>query len=328
MRAMRRPFCLALTLWGAGLAWIGAGVAQETPAVPRTLPLERTFVGQDRFDAVVAKARAEDWRALPMGERVARFGREFHHVPYKSFTLEIDDHIEAPSVNLNGLDCWTFFEISLGLARMIGTEKPAYTPQDLLDQIRWTRYRGGRCSGDYLERIHYLGEWFFDNEARGNIDHLTDTFPGAQRIRGRKIQEMTVLWKSYRYLRENPELRAPMKTWEDYVAALPVSHVPKDRVAAIEPKLQSGDIIGIATNQHGGFCSHVGIALRTDDGQMRLMHASSNHKKVVIDKPISEYLAEFRYHAGILVGRPLDPAQAVTDEATYRARLDALRQVP
>ena len=298
--------------------------AQDPPtARDKPLPLEKTFIGRAKFDAIVKKALAENWRALPIGERVVKFGREFHHVPYKSFTLEIDDRIESPSANLEGLDCWSFFEISLGLSRMIAAEKTDFTPDDLLDQIQLTRYRGGVCTGNYLERIHYLAEWFFENDSRGTIDHLTREFPGAKKITGCKIQEMTVLWKSYRYLRENPELRAPMKTWEDYVAKLPVYHVEKSKVAAIEPKLKNGDIIGIATNQHGGFCSHVGVAVRTDDGVMRLMHASRNHKKVVIDKAISAYLADFKYHAGILVGRPLEVDRTVVDQARYQASLQA-----
>ncbi len=298
-------------------------VATGRPAA-RPLPLEKTFVGQNRFEKVLAKARAENWRALPIAERMTKFAREFHHVPYESFTLEIDDHIESPSANLEGLDCWTFFEICLGFSRMIAIEKPSYTPDDLLDQIQLTRYRGGNCSGDYLERIHYLAEWYFENDARGTIDDITRTFPGVKRVEGREIKEMTVLWKSYRYLRENPELREPMKKWEAYVASMPVYYLPKDKVAAIEDQLRDGDIIGIVTNQQGGFCSHVGIAIRTDDGVMRLMHASTNYKKVVIDKSISGYLNSFKYHAGILVGRPLEISETVTDPAVYRANLEAL----
>lgn len=302
--------------------------AEDEPAIARAperpLPLDRTFNGEKKFDSMVRKALEENWRALPIGERIAKFAKELHHVPYQSFTLEIDDHIESPSANLEGLDCWTFFEICLGMARMIGIEKADYTPDDLLDQIQLTRYRGGECSGDYLERIHYLAEWYFENDARGTIDDITRTFPGVKKISGRKIQEMTVLWKSYRYLRNNPELRDPMKTWEAYVAAMPVYYLPKDKVAAVENQIQDGDIIGIVTNQQGGFCSHVGIAYRTNDGVMRLMHASTNYKKVVIDKSISGYLNSFKYHAGILIGRPLEIAETVTDDATYQANLKAL----
>lgn len=319
----------AILASGASLAWAAAfgfpvSSRAELIARKRTLPKSVIFKGEERFRRIVRKAQKEDWRELPMGERTIRFARELHGLPYENFTLEIHDHIESPSVNLNGLDCWTFFEQSLGLARMIATEKTLYTPEDLLREIEFTRYRGGKCSGNYLERIHYLAEWFFENDARGSCRHLTPALPDSTPIKDRKISEMTVLWKSYRYLKNNPELRAPMKEWEDRVAALPVVYVPKSKVSGIESQLQNGDVIGIATKHNGGFCSHVGLAVRTDDGVTRFMHASRNYRKVVIDKSISGYLNDFSSHAGILVGRPLEVDQTVTDESQYQQNLSRL----
>ncbi len=296
----------------------------EAIAQKRELPKELIFKGEDRFRNIASKAQAEKWRELPIGDRIIRCARELHGLPYENFTLEIHDHVESPSVNLNGLDCWTFFEQSLGLARMIAIPKTQYTPEDLLRQIEVTRYRRGKCSGNYLERIHYLAEWFFENDARGTCQHLTPTLPNAARIKDRKISEMTVLWKSYRYLKNNPELRAPMKMWEDRVAAMPVYHIPTSRVESIESELKNGDVIGIATKYDGGFCSHVGLAIRTDDGVMRFMHASRDYQKVVIDKSISGYLKQFSKHAGILVGRPLEIDQTVTNEKEYQSNLSQL----
>lgn len=297
---------------------------EEMAAAKRLLPMKTIFKGEDRFHAIVKKGIGEEWRNLKVGDRIIRVAQELEGLPYENFTLEIDDHVESPSVNLNGLDCWTFFEQCLGFARMFGIEKDSYRPDDLLRQIEFTRYRGGRCTGQYLERIHYLAEWFFENDARGTCDYLAPSLPGAERIRDRKISEMTTLWKSYRYLRNNPELRVPMKESEDQVAKLPVYHIPKSKVAAIEPLLQDGDVIGIATKYNGGFCSHVGLARRTDDGVTRFMHASRNYKKVVVDKSISGYLADFSAHAGILVGRPLELSETVLDVERYQANLKSL----
>lgn len=293
-------------------------------AQKRLLPMSTIFKGEAQFRSMVKKAKNEKWRELPIGERVIKAARELHGTPYENFTLEIHDHIESPSVNLQGVDCWTFFEACLGFARMIAADKKQYNPEDLLSEIQLTRYRGGQCSGNYLERIHYLAEWFFENDARGTCDYITPELPGAERITGRKISEMTTLWKSYRYLKNNPELREPMGRWEARVAALPVYHVPTAKVAAIEPKLQNGDVIGIATKYHGGFCSHVGLAVRTDDGVMRLMHASRDYKKVVIDKSVSGYLKKFNKHAGIIVGRPLEVENTVTDQKQYQENLKHL----
>lgn len=322
----RRSFLvMAPVALGAGLLRAEeVGKTSESPARKRLLPRSTVFKGETQFAALVQKAQREGWAQLPIGERVVRFGQELLGVPYVNFTLEIDDHIESPSVNLIALDCWSFFEQSLGLARMIGFKKPAYTPDDLLRQIELTRYRGGVCTGNYLERLHYLAEWFFENDARGVAHQLTPDLPGATRLTGRKVSEMTTLWKSYRYLRNNPQLRAPMKKSEDLVAKLPVYYIPKAKVAGIEPLLQSGDVIGIATKYNGAFCSHVGLALKNEAGEMRFMHASRTYKKVVIDKTISGYLSEFSAHAGILVGRPLEVSETVTDKTIYEARLQKL----
>ena len=321
---MQKPVSPLLRFWIA----CASGIAFAIPTFihagsPDDLPLSTRFKGQDSFHAIVKKAKAENWAALPIGERMVNFGRELRGRPYISFSLEIDDHIEAPSANLDGLDCWTFFEISLGLSRMIGHEKSSYKPQDLLDQIEFTRYRAGACSGNYLERIHYLAEWFFENEARGVANDITRDLGLAQRISGRKVQEMTILAKHYRYLRENPELVPKMAVLQDQIERLPVYYIPKGKVSQIESKLQNGDILGIATRHDGGFCSHVGFAVRTNDGVLRIMHASSqkDYKRVVIDDSISEYLNKFDSHLGVIVARPLEVDQTVNDSKTYRKNL-------
>jgi hypothetical protein len=288
------------------------------------LPQSRTFIGITKFQSIVQRALSEQWQKMPMGQRVATAGMAMLGTPYTGYTLEIDDRIESPSVNFNGLDCWTFFEIALGLARMVERQKTSYEPSDLLAEIEFTRYRAGQCSGGYLERIHYLAEWYYDNAARRTIEPITPSIGPTERIYGRKIREMTVLWKSYRYLKNNPSLLPEMAQHEARIAQYPFVHIPKSQVAAVESKIQSGDIIGIVTNQHGGFCSHVGLALRDAKGVTRFMHASKNHKKVVIDDAIHTYLNRFKYHAGILVARPLARSQSIGPGREYERRLRAL----
>jgi hypothetical protein len=85
--------------------------------------------------------------------------------------------------------------------------------------------------------------------------------------------------------------------------------VPKGRVASIEGKLRSGDVIGIVSRDGRSLysTSHVGLALRDGDGSLHFMHASAprNYGRVVIDTRLSSYLYRFGSHAGILVARPL-----------------------
>src|SRR4051794_40219091 len=129
--------------------------------VRAALPFETVFRGKTKFDQLVAQAPA--WKSLPIGDRVAAVGRALAGTPYKGYTLEIDDHVEAPSVNFDGLDCWTFFETSLAFARMLDEPQDSWTPQTLLKYIELDRYRGGSCNGSYLSRLHYLEDWLRDN---------------------------------------------------------------------------------------------------------------------------------------------------------------------
>ena len=271
------------------------------------LPFSTVFKGRDRFDSLVAKAKQENWKALPIGERTVTVGRALVGTRYKSFTLEIDNRIEAPSVNFNGMDCWTFYEISLAFARMLNEPEEDWTPERLLHYIELDRYRGGQCTGEYLSRLHYLEDWLADNDRRGLVEDLTRSLGGTSVPHS--AREMTVGWRHYRYLAANRALLGPLGQMEARVSSRPLNQIPKSHVASIEPKLRSGDIIGIVSRDRGGLysTSHVGLALRVADGSLHFMHASSprNYGRVVIDSTISSYLARYRTDSGILVARPL-----------------------
>ena len=288
-----------------GVLLLLAGTICLTSA--RSLPSATVFKGRDRFNQLLAEAREHNWKTLPIGERTASVGRALVGTRYKSYTLEIDDQIEAPSVNFYGMDCWTFFEISLGFARMLNEQPEDWTPQMLLKKIELDRYRGGVCSGEYLSRLHYLEDWLYDNDRRGLVDDMTRQLGGVEV--NHAAHEMTYGWRHYRYLRANPRLLDPLGRMEARVSARPLYQIPKRRVAAIERKLKSGDIIGIISRDRPGLysTSHVGLAYRSDDGVLHFMHASSpnNYGKVVVDAELSRYLARYHSDTGILVARPL-----------------------
>ena len=271
------------------------------------LPFTTVFKGRDQFDRLVAKARQENWKELPIGERTATAGRAMVGTRYKSYTLEIDDRIEAPSVNFNGMDCWTFYEIALAFARMLSEPEENWTPEQLLHYIELDRYRGGQCTGEYLSRLHYLEDWLADNDRRGLVEDLTRSLGGVSVPHS--AREMTVGWRQYRYLKANRSLLGPLRQMEARVSSRPLYQIPKNRVASIEGKLHSGDIIGIVSRDGRRLysTSHVGLALRAADGSLHFMHASSprNYGRVVIDSTISSYLYRYRSDSGILVARPL-----------------------
>jgi hypothetical protein len=270
------------------------------------LPFNTVFKGKNQFDRLVTQAKSNNWPALAIGERTAAVGQALVGTRYKHFTLEIDNRIEAASVNFTGMDCWTFFEISLAFARMLNEPEPNWTPERMLHYIELDRYRGGECTGEYLSRLHYLEDWLADNKQRGLVDDLTPALGG--RSVPHSAREMTIGWRHYRYLAANKSLLGPLAHMEARVSSRPLYQIPKNTVSGIEPKLRSGDIIGIISRDRGGLYStaHVGLALRTNDG-LHFMHASSpgNSGRVIVDARISQYLARHGSDSGILVARPL-----------------------
>jgi len=271
------------------------------------LPFSTVFKGQDQFNRLVSKAKAGNWKALPIGERTAVAGQALVGTRYKHFTLEIDNRIESPSVNFQGMDCWTFFEIALSFARMLNEPESNWTPERLLHYIELDRYRSGECSGEYLSRLHYLEDWLYDNDRRGLVEDLTRSLGGANVPHS--AREMSVGWRHYRYLAANRSLLGPLARMETNVSSRPLYQIPKNRVAGIESKLRSGDVIGIISRDRNGLYStaHVGLALRTKDGVLHFMHASSpgNSGRVIVDTELSKYLYRYRSDSGILVARPL-----------------------
>ena len=286
--------------------------ADALPEFKCRLPMSVIFKGEKKFDLLVKQATGENWAALPIGERTARVGRALLGTPYVNYTLEIHDRIESPSVNLQALDCWTFYEVSLAFARMLRVKEGDYRPVDLLALVEMERYRHGRCDGSYLSRMHFLEEVFADNQSRGLSTNPTKAL-GGKRL-SREIHEMTTAWKSYRYLRNNPSLLPTMAVIQKKVSALPVYHIPRSQVASAERHIQTGDIIAITCKDSSSYTSHVGIAVRKSDG-VHFMHATSRRsagRKVILDVRISKYLRGSDDRYGIVIYRPFDLAPPKT----------------
>src|SRR5438067_7185577 len=282
-------------------------ICSAAAAIETRLPFSAVFRAQDQINRLVANAKSANWTALPIGERTAAVGQALVGTRYKHFTLEIDNRIESPSVNFQGMDCWTFFEIALGFGRMLNERESNWTPERLLHYIEIDRYRSGECTGEYLSRLHYLEDWLYDNDRRGLVEDLTRGLGG--RSVPHSAREMSVGWRHYRYLASNRSLLGPLARMEANVSSRPLYEIPKSQVNSIEPKLRSGDVIGVISRERNGLHStaHVGLALRRSDGVLHFMHASSpsNYGRVVIDDELSKYLYRYGSDSGVLVARPL-----------------------
>ncbi len=289
-------------LASAGMASVGEASARSGQTTTRPSDQARAFVGRERFDSLVRRAEAENWRSRPIGEVIAAVGMQLRGTPYVASTLELDVDREFCSINLLGLDCVTFFESSLDFARML--KKGENTPEAMMAQVTHTRYRDGRV-GDYSSRLHYTSDWFYDNEAKRVVKNITRELPGAERFT-KTIDFMSTHPDAYRQLKAHPELLPKIKEIEARINKRTMYYVPKEKVAQIEPLLKTGDIIGITTSIPGIDCSHTGMVYRDSSGELRYLHASSTKKQVWLDDRLSTYLAGVTKHTGIMVARAID----------------------
>ncbi len=279
----RREFLIFLAAAGMRLP----GFAEDPP----------TFIGRATFARLMRESKA--WAKVGIGELTARVGLSLADTPYVGGTLELDGP-EVCSANLEGLDCVTLYETSLCFARML--KHGGSNPDDLLREITFTRYRGGKLNG-YLSRLHYTSDWIADNVAKGVVRDLTPSLPGAVRM-NKPFDFMSTHPSLYRQLKADSSLIGPIAEFEGKITARQPYYVPNDAVAGIEPLLMSGDIVGIATKAAGLDCSHTGL-IYVENGIPRFLNASSVHKKVVLGERLSDYAKKYTKNLGVMIARPL-----------------------
>jgi hypothetical protein len=262
------------------------------------------FDGQDVFTRIINQASAENWKRLPIGELIGKIALELKGTPYVGFTLELSKDSEFCVINLKGLDCVTFFEDALCMARMIKRGKSS--PEDLIGEVRTTRYRGGKM-GDFTTRLHYTTDWFVDNEAKGVIKLLTPDLPGAEPFT-QKVGIMSRRPGNYRQLAAHPELVREIQLAEDKINARSLKYLPMARLAAAEHLLQTGDIVGVTTTEEGIDIAHTGLCIKDEQGMVHFMDASSSRRnmKVTLEPEISKCLNWSSKLTGVMIARPLE----------------------
>lgn len=268
------------------------------------------FAGQDIFTRIVTRAEAEKWSELPIGQVIGKVAMELKGTPYVGFTLELSKDQEYCVVNLKGLDCVTFFEDSLDMARML--KKGKRTPQDLIEEVQYTRYRGGKM-GDFTTRLHYTTDWFVDNEAKGVVKILAPELPGAEPFT-QKVGIMSQHPENYRQLKAHPEYLASIRQMEARINGLGLKFLPMDKIAAAEPLLQTGDIVGVATTEPGIDIAHTGLCIKDEQGIVHFMDASSSRRnmKVTLEPDIAKCLNWSSRLTGVMFARPLEPRKTTS----------------
>ncbi len=235
----------------------------------------------------------------PMGKLVADVGKQFLGVAYEEQTLEHGKD-EPLTVELEGLDCTTFAETALAIARTIKSGKADFAT--FTRELENLRYRQGKRDG-YLSRLHYFSDWIYDNEQKGLINQPAKTFGQPLDL---EVDFMSTHPESYPVLKENLALVNTLAEQEKVISARRYFFVPKDEVETNESNLKEGDLVGLTTSIKGLDVTHVGIVVDSG-GRKHLMHASTASNQVVIsDEPLADFLQNKKSYTGILVARPLD----------------------
>jgi hypothetical protein len=107
---------------------------------------------QATFNQIMRRAEELVLVDEPLGEVVGSIGRMFLETPYVAHTLEVEGP-ERLVVHLGGLDCLTFVESTLALARCV--RRGRTTMDDFRAELQQLRYRDGRIDG-YPSRLHYF----------------------------------------------------------------------------------------------------------------------------------------------------------------------------
>ena len=237
----------------------------------------------------------------PINEIVVAIAQSFIGTDYAANTLEAPGK-EQLQVNLQTLDCVTFYENSLVLARCI--KKNRMTFDDYKKELQFIRYRGGVIDG-YSSRLHYTSDYFFDNEKKSVLKNMTKELGGVPFKK--KIDFMSTHPDSYLQLRDSPENVQAIQKMEDAINSRSMYHIPKADVKKIASRIKDGDIIGITSTVDGLDCNHTGIAVHKN-GVLHFLHAPITGSKVqMTELPLWDYLAKIKKDAGIMVARPMQP---------------------
>lgn len=235
---------------------------------------------------------------LPIADLIAKIGLSFLGTPYVAATLE-NGLKEKLVINLRELDCTTFAEICLALARTVKSGKSDF--ESFATELERIRYRNG-IRNQYPSRLHYFSEWIHNN-AEKKIINEEPNLSGVKLIK--PISFMSTHPESYPVLKAHPELIPLIAEQEKQLSSTEFYYFPKNNPENPLKSLHHGDIIGLTSGIDGIDINHVGIIIRKDN-QFHLLHASLSGQKVVLSEgPVTDFTKPESKNSGIMIARPV-----------------------
>lgn len=253
-----------------------------------------------QFEQLMAYARDADLHERRVGVIMQELGLQLMGRPYLAGTLD-EPETEQLVIRFDGFDCVTFVETMLALARGVAVED--YRWGTFARHVEEQRYRGGTLDG-YCSRMHYFSEWIAENDARGTVRDRTAELGGIPL--NDSLDFMSRHRDAYPRFATNDSLLACVRDMESRLHGRTIRYVPQDEIRSVYDRLHAGDIVALATDIEGLDVAHTGLVFRADDGQVGLLHASTD-EGVTISPDLQTYVQNIGHQIGILVARPTDP---------------------
>jgi len=285
---MKNLFALLILSLSFGL---NISVAQSTPN-NRIMQPEDKRIAEEKLNVFKPKS------ALPISELITEIGLSFLGTPYVVASLE-NGLEEKMVINLRELDCTTFAENCLALARTVKAGNTDF--ESFVSELVQIRYRDG-VRDQYPSRLHYFVEWISNNQEKGLIDGT----PNQNGIKSNKvINYMSTHPTNYPVLKEHPELIPTIAAQEKALTQTGFMFFPKNDIPNLYKQLQHGDIIALTSNIDGVDVNHVGIILKRGT-EFYLLHAPLSGKKVLVSEgPITDFIKPESKNNGIMIARPV-----------------------
>lgn len=236
--------------------------------------------------------------SLPISDLISGIGLSFLGTPYTAGTLE-NGMEEKLVINLRELDCTTFVENCLALARTVKSGKTDF--KSFAVELEAIRFRDG-LRKQYPSRLHYFSEWIHNNHQKGFISESGNQNGETE---ARTINFMSAHPASYPVLKAHPELIPIIAKQENRLSQIGFHYFPKSNLSNLFKNLQHGDIVGLTSSIKGLDINHVGIIIHKGN-EFYLLHASQSGEKVMVsEKPLGDFLKPSSNNSGIMIARPV-----------------------
>jgi hypothetical protein len=261
-------------------------------------PNDRIFKPEDKRIAEEKLNLFSSKKDIPVSELITEIGLSFLGTPYIAATLE-NGLEEKMVINLRELDCTTFVENCLALARTVKLGKTDF--ESFVTQLERIRYRDG-IRNQYPSRLHYFSEWIHNNQIKGFISE-TPNQKGEKSIK--VINFMSTHPADYPVLKAHPELIPAIAEQEKVLTNTGFMYFPKNNLPDLYKNLKHGDIVALTSSIEGVDVNHVGIIIKKGN-EFYLLHAPLSAKKVQVSKvPLTDFLKPTSKNNGIMIARPV-----------------------